>query len=331
MADEEKSARPQQYLTGFGSFANFISSDSDHATAVYKTFDKLTARDLLYYEAELLELEALQDQFDHEDATDVDKVDSFSPEWFRIRQNARDWSSFKQSSQEPSAAGARWKRRMDLAMQIRATLKEYREALVANAKVLSLSRPSKQTMTALSHTFHQRLSSSNDSSEADAVLMGHGSHLYPLLSRRCEQPHTDHISLKSVPEPDFLTFFLKTYCSRLFKVRHRAPSHGLTHMSTPEVRHSIERINFAASFITTVLSALLLFLPIYVLYHMSSSKPGLTLGLIALFTCLFAATIALVTNARRAEIFGSCAAYAAVLVVFVSGDFANGSNVGPND
>ena len=42
------------------------------------------------------------------------------------------------------------------------------------------------------------------------------------------------------------------------------------------------------------------------------------LGLVALFTSLFALTIGLLTNARRAEMFGSTAAYAAVLVVYVS-------------
>ena len=47
------------------------------------------------------------------------------------------------------------------------------------------------------------------------------------------------------------------------------------------------------------------------------------LGLIAGYTVAFAMTIGLVTNARRAEIFGACAAYAAVLVVFVSGNLAN--------
>lgn len=45
----------------------------------------------------------------------------------------------------------------------------------------------------------------------------------------------------------------------------------------------------------------------------------LRLGMVALFTALFAFTVGLLTNARRAEIFGSSAAYAAVLVVYVSG------------
>lgn len=44
----------------------------------------------------------------------------------------------------------------------------------------------------------------------------------------------------------------------------------------------------------------------------------LRIALVALFTFLFAAFVALLTNARRIEVFGSTAAYAAVLVVYVS-------------
>jgi len=74
-----------------------------------------------------------------------------------------------------------------------------------------------------------------------------------------------------------------------------------------------------------MLAALLLFIPIYILYHVSNDSPSLTLGLIAFFTIAFAVAIVLTTNAKRAEVFGACAAYSAVLVVFVSGDFAGGA------
>jgi hypothetical protein len=46
----------------------------------------------------------------------------------------------------------------------------------------------------------------------------------------------------------------------------------------------------------------------------------LTLGMVAMFTAIFAAVIDLLTNARRAEIFCSTVAYATVLVVFVNGN-----------
>ena len=47
--------------------------------------------------------------------------------------------------------------------------------------------------------------------------------------------------------------------------------------------------------------------------------------MVALFTALFAGVVGMLTNARRAEIFGSTAAYAAVLVVFVSGGLGAGA------
>jgi hypothetical protein len=50
----------------------------------------------------------------------------------------------------------------------------------------------------------------------------------------------------------------------------------------------------------------------------------LRLGLVALFTSLFGVIIGLLTNARRAELFASTAAYTAVLVVYVS------ANLGPS-
>jgi hypothetical protein len=44
---------------------------------------------------------------------------------------------------------------------------------------------------------------------------------------------------------------------------------------------------------------------------------------VAVFTSLFAAVIGLVTNARRSEVFASTAAYAAVLVVYVSANLGS--------
>jgi hypothetical protein len=49
----------------------------------------------------------------------------------------------------------------------------------------------------------------------------------------------------------------------------------------------------------------------------------LRLCVVAVFTSLFAAVIGLVTNARRSEVFASTAAYAAVLVVYVSANLGS--------
>ena len=68
---------------------------------------------------------------------------------------------------------------------------------------------------------------------------------------------------------------------------------------------------------------LLLLGAIFNLYFVPSSQKRL--GLIAGYTGLFAICVGLLTNARRAEIFSACAAYAAVLVVYVSGGLGQAS------
>lgn len=69
--------------------------------------------------------------------------------------------------------------------------------------------------------------------------------------------------------------------------------------------------------ISVAIAAILLIGAIITLYHVKSHQAQL--GLIGAFTVLFAGSVGLLTTAKRAEIFASTAAYAAVLVVFVSG------------
>lgn len=56
-----------------------------------------------------------------------------------------------------------------------------------------------------------------------------------------------------------------------------------------------------------------------VLSILNNSSWKIRLGMVALFTAIFAGVVGLLTNAHRAEIFASSAAYVAVLVVYVSG------------
>jgi hypothetical protein len=55
------------------------------------------------------------------------------------------------------------------------------------------------------------------------------------------------------------------------------------------------------------------------------TDPKRRLIMIGSFTVLFALSVGLLANARRAEVFAGTAAYAAVLVVFVSGDLGKAS------
>lgn len=83
---------------------------------------------------------------------------------------------------------------------------------------------------------------------------------------------------------------------------------------------SQSRISIVVDIINILLAAAFLFGAICNLFYVQRSQ--VKLGLIAGYTVAFAMAIGLVTNAKRAEIFAASAAYAAVLVVFVSGNLA---------
>jgi hypothetical protein len=83
---------------------------------------------------------------------------------------------------------------------------------------------------------------------------------------------------------------------------------------------SESRIAFAVAALSVLLAAILLVGAIVNLYLVQSNLKRL--GLIGVYTGMFAGSVGILTNARRAELFVSTAAYAAVLVVFVSGNLA---------
>jgi hypothetical protein len=53
-----------QYTMGYPRYAAFIANDEDRSTTIYRRFERLSARNLLYLETELSELEAAQDRLD---------------------------------------------------------------------------------------------------------------------------------------------------------------------------------------------------------------------------------------------------------------------------
>jgi hypothetical protein len=139
------------YIKGYASLAAFIAEDRDKSTAIFRRFDRLSARNLLYLQSELAELEAKQDAFDKEDfkAGTEEKA------------SARSWPIFKQRAEENNK---REKERMDLVKEIRGKIKEYRQSvhvliLAASAdKVAQQGKPSylRQLSSPLRHLLRER-------------------------------------------------------------------------------------------------------------------------------------------------------------------------------
>ena len=121
--DEEKDIGMNLAPKGHPSLAEFIAKHRDHSTAIYRHYDDLSARNILYLQSELAELRALQIRYDQEDA---------QPGEVDAKERCRDWNMFKMLAEEPGGS-RREQERMKLMLKIRATLKEYSESVVALA------------------------------------------------------------------------------------------------------------------------------------------------------------------------------------------------------
>lgn len=178
-----------------------------------------------------------------------------------------------------------------------------------DADVLSLRRPSKQTFKAFNKIF---TISDGGTGDVFPVLGGSSASVYA--------KRNDLIGLVRPLEEDRLTIFLRKHCSALFL--ETSPDRDL------QIAYiSARRIALFVGFINVLLAASFLFGAIYNLYYVE--KIQIKLGLIAGYTIAIALCLNFTTTAKRSEIFGVCAAYAAVLVVFVSSGFGNKAVNGP--
>ncbi|KAI0870663.1 hypothetical protein GGS24DRAFT_492839 [Hypoxylon argillaceum] len=170
--------------------------------------------------------------------------------------------------------------RIDLINDIRRTLKEYREALLFKSTLGTIPPPDRKTLKAFRNEFFHVKPDEN--------------RVWPMLGGSSSTLYDD--------QDDLLVFHAPEQRGRLTIVEYA----------------SGRKIEKFIAWLSTILAAVLLVGAIIVLYNVKSDNLKLTL--IAIFTLAFAACVGLLTNAKRSEIFGSTAAYAAVLVVFVSGN-----------
>jgi uncharacterized protein DUF6594 len=177
-------------------------------------------------------------------------------------------------------------------------------ALLFQAKITELDRPSHRVLTA----FRAYL--------AGSAPKGSDRESLPLIAGRAESMLEDDIDLvafrKSQPH-DLLSKLLRDHW--VFQKRASADSYDRT------TTYAEKYVTWTVSAVSSIFAAFLLIGAIVALYAVKN--PKVKLAMVAGFTVLFALGIALLTTARRAEIFCGTAAYAAVLVVFVSGDLGD--------
>lgn len=161
------------------------------------------------------------------------------------------------------------------------------EGLMLESQILTLNSPSSKTLKILRKWF--RLNST-------PVLWGRDEHLL-------NQEHEHDLVALAPIDTDRLNIFLKSYFGCFFREQHSGDieNNGLYYFSEKRVQH-------AGVLISTCFCAILLVGAITCLLLIANRGIGLRVGMIVLFTCLFAGVVGLLTNARRAEVFGATAA-----------------------
>ena len=306
--------------TGFHLYSSHIARDT--SLSVYRKFAVLNTRNLLYLQSELAELEVQLQRLDAR--SNGERVDN------DIWAISRSWRKMRDAGvlfQENKTAAANIQESLDprnswsVVLKIRSVLKEYSrllqlgsssssthlildEALQAQAWLQSLERPPKQVCRKMREILECDTDLRTSISEVDLEYLD-------LKNSR------DTISLTREQNREAFSRFLMNKLSWVLlsgEARQEMRQTGYTTFSDNRVRR-ITRV------VAVVLASILPVLSIVVLYYVHPTN--IRIGLIIVISTLFSAVVALVSDARNAEIMAATAAYAAVLVVFVSGNLSS--------
>ncbi|EXF84553.1 hypothetical protein CFIO01_04721 [Colletotrichum fioriniae PJ7] len=259
-----------------GAFAEFIASDSE--LSVFRSFQALSARNLLQLQSRMLEIEAELQKSDEDDAAGVDEASRLA---------TKCWEVFALRAQEKDSREAR---KMDLLYRLQETIKEYHEALVLRSQVMKFTTPNDRVFRVFQGWF-----------DSEQPFIGHG---HDLPSKR-----DDFIALAPSSGADFLTRNLEDLAGRYLA--------GKRHKETTEVKYySARHVTRLVTIITVLTASLVIQAAIVTLYLVHSEV--LRLCMVAAFTSVFAASLAVMTDGRRTDIILATAACAAVLVAFVA-------------
>lgn len=286
MAQLQQEHELGELRNGYPALATWTARDPDNETFVFRKFDRLAARNLLHLQCQIIAVEEEIDQLDADVRKDPDTQNS-SMRWETLMRNARTENRLEHKLVQKLA-------------DLHSLLKEYHETLLRQAKIGQLKPPNKRILGALRH-----------------YIKGDGHPQQMQLIFGAAQSYLEEQDLAALcppPDEDYLSRFLQDHWT--FQKRcGKDPFDGTTFYQRNDV------VNVVAA-ISMLIVSLLLISAIVLLHVISNAQAKL--GIVAAFTLVFALCVALLTNARRTEVFAATAAYAAVLVVFVSGELGGG-------
>ncbi|KAK2603127.1 hypothetical protein N8I77_009607 [Diaporthe amygdali] len=196
-----------------------------------------------------------------------------------IQEAARRWETLvKQATEEDPEFRQDARVKMQLLCDLRAKIKEYQEALLLQSKIAHLRQPKERVLVALRHFFQIP------------------THLLLGKAKKFLDNKDDLVALKP-QEIDYLSDFLKHHL--VGKKEQASDGNYYSRLDESKVTTIVQVVTISAA-------ALFLLGPILGLYFLRNA--GAKLGVVVVFTAIFAVVLNLITSARRAESFAATAA-----------------------
>ncbi|EWC44254.1 hypothetical protein DRE_01080 [Drechslerella stenobrocha 248] len=271
--DPEKDApmKNPTFAPGYPSTAAIISTDAE--MSVYRRFDRLNARNILYYQAELMYIESEMDKLDEEDRLNGDTAAGSHLRHFKDL-----WENYQDD---------RVMKRKGLIQDMRYLLKEYNKCISVYKQLMDCPEPSNRVLTSIRNwRSNQGNPPINDISE-QAYEKPYEADLMALKPPKCDDP---------------LSIFVQDNLGRFFK----KPQPMQIPNSDNVLYYSERAIDLFVTIICTLLAIVVLVGSMTTLFFVESQ--GLRLGLVWLFTFLFAVSIFLMARLSKGEIFLATAA-----------------------
>ncbi|KAI3588004.1 hypothetical protein IWW34DRAFT_601883 [Fusarium oxysporum f. sp. albedinis] len=284
----------QQGPLGFAALSSLMVSDGDQELLIFRRFDDISTRNLLYLQCELLSIEDRLKKWDR---------NVLKSRNTKLEEVAYRWEEMVKQAKEGKDEA---KEMMELVYQLRSKIKEYHEALELQSRVARLHPPDKRALKVARNELW------GGPLETDGLKPS------PIVGGKAKDyldRESDLVSVKAPVETDLLSKTLRA----VWPGKEETSRDGLSRIS----RFDERSVAITVATINIIFAIILLVGPITSLSYVSSRAA--VLGMICTFTALFAISLGLMTKAKRAEIFAGSAAYTAVLMVYVSnGDFSSG-------
>ncbi|KAH6612117.1 hypothetical protein C7974DRAFT_419015 [Boeremia exigua] len=290
-----------EYPRGYPLQAAFQSSEP--SWSIYRAFGYLHSRVILELQDELRELEKRLKDLDTIHSSDPDEDISD-----RVRSRRSD---LKQGRREGEKGGSR---RASLVGMIRDKLLIYDETLIKAREVNAFQRPTNRDYTSV-RTWFWGESPLNNQIEWEFVKKRED--LISLRRTREWSKFDGAVEncIRFMHRRLHFTFLQKIFATQELRDKTIGSDGSIYY-------YSHERIEKLVGVLITTIIFVLLVLPIVAMYKLTSAGESTStfdaVGVLVVFTLLFSAALSLLTKAQRHELFAASAAYAAVLVVFIS-------------